>query len=378
MAINRCFQPGDGLMLLADALALLDAGLAAVAATEAVPLAAAPGRALAEDITALIDVPPHDNSAVDGYAVFFDDLEPEAETILPVTGRAAAGHPLDRPARRGEAVRIFTGALMPEGLDTIMMQEDCRPEGERVAIAPGIERGANRRARGEDFTAGSKVLRRGMRLRPQDLGQAAAAGRIVDRDIDHQRDEQPLNDSQHAVVVALHIAEGSQHGDVRHPGRFGELDLLGANLREQIDLPRLGASQQAARRGRRHLAGVEGRAARSQCLQVFGDRLAHRAVARLAIPGVREHLHIDRILLEALLHDPHIHVQHIFVCNLVAGHIIEAGPDPAVPVPWNTVLAFICGIEEGRSIPEMLGSRIRFAKRYMLRKTLFRVMAGSA
>jgi molybdopterin molybdotransferase len=164
-------------MRVEEARALLDQVVAQVCEAEAVPLHLALGRVLLEDIVAAFDVPPHENSAVDGYAVFFDDLDPKAETLMPVTGRAAAGHPLDRPARRGEAIRIFTGAVMPEGLDTIMMQEDCRLEGDRVAIAPGIKRGANRRARGEDFAAGSKVLHRGMRLRPQDLGQAAATGR---------------------------------------------------------------------------------------------------------------------------------------------------------------------------------------------------------
>jgi molybdopterin molybdotransferase len=109
--------------------------------------------------------------------VFFDDLDPEGETRLPVTGRAAAGHPLTGPAKRGEAVRIFTGAAMPEGPDTVMMQEDCRLEGDTVVIAPGIKRGANRRARGEDIRAGAVVLAEGLRLRAQDLGQAAAVGR---------------------------------------------------------------------------------------------------------------------------------------------------------------------------------------------------------
>ena len=86
-----------------------------------------------------MDVPPHDNSAVDGYAVFHDDLNPDGETILPIGGRAAAGHPLDRPARRGEAIRIFTGAPMPDGPDTVMMQEDTREDGDRVVLMPGIK-----------------------------------------------------------------------------------------------------------------------------------------------------------------------------------------------------------------------------------------------
>jgi molybdopterin molybdotransferase len=164
-------------MTTAEALALLASKIGPVTQGESVPLTAALGRILAEDIEAGADVPPHDNSAVDGYAVFFDDLEPDGETNLPITGRAAAGHPLDRPARRGEAIRIFTGAPMPEGPDTVMMQEDCRLAGDRVEIRPGIKRGANRRDRGEDIRSGDLVLRKGARLRAQDLGQAAAVGR---------------------------------------------------------------------------------------------------------------------------------------------------------------------------------------------------------
>ena len=138
---------------------------------------AAIGRILAEDVTSSVDVPPHDNSAVDGYAVNFDDLVAEASTTLPVAGRAAAGHPLGRPARRGEAIRIFTGAPMPAGLDTVLMQEDCVEEAGSVTIPLGIKRGANRRAAGEDVTSGRVVLTRGTRLRPQEIGLAAAVGR---------------------------------------------------------------------------------------------------------------------------------------------------------------------------------------------------------
>ena len=115
------------------------------------------------------DVPPHDNSAVDGYAVFFDDLDPEAETRLPVAGRAAAGHPLGGPGRAATAVRIFTGAPMPEGPDTVMMQEDCRLEGEEVVIAPGIRRGANQPGggRGHPRRQGPGPQRRGSACAPR-------------------------------------------------------------------------------------------------------------------------------------------------------------------------------------------------------------------
>jgi len=176
---DDCFAHGGALMPLDEALALLEERLVPVRGTEAVPLARAAGRVLAADVVAEVDVPPHDNSAVDGYAVFYDDLDPEHETRLPIAGRVAAGSVLDRPARRGEAIRIFTGAPMPDGPDTVMMQEDCREEGDNVVVMPGIRRGANRRHAGEDVHAGDAVLRRGRRLLPQDAGLAAAAGHAV-------------------------------------------------------------------------------------------------------------------------------------------------------------------------------------------------------
>jgi molybdopterin molybdotransferase len=142
-----------------------------------VPLTSAAGRILACDGIATMNLPPHDNSAVDGYAVAHSDLLPDRDTVMPVTGRAAAGHPLDRSARRGEAIRIFTGAPMPDGTDTVMMQEDCTFEYGRVLLRPGITRGANRRHAGEDVTEGEVALPRGQRLRAPDLGLAAALGR---------------------------------------------------------------------------------------------------------------------------------------------------------------------------------------------------------
>ena len=173
---DDCFAHGGALMPLDDALARLGEALRPVTQCETVALAEASGRVLAADVVSGVDLPPHDNSAVDGYAVYFDDLDPEAETRLPVGGRVAAGQLLDRPAVRGEAIRIFTGAPMPEGPDTVLMQEDCREEGAKVTIAPGIARGANRRRAGEDLRAGEVALRAGRRLLPQDIGLAAATG----------------------------------------------------------------------------------------------------------------------------------------------------------------------------------------------------------
>ena len=174
---DDCFAHGGRLMTTAEALDLLAEKVTPLGDAESVSLPEALGRILAEDIVATHDVPPHDNSAVDGYAVYFDDLDPDGETRLPIAGRVTAGHPLDAPARTGTATRIFTGARMPDGPDTVMMQEDCALDGETVSIRPGIKRGANRRLRGEDISAGATVLSAGRRLRPQDLGQAAAVGR---------------------------------------------------------------------------------------------------------------------------------------------------------------------------------------------------------
>ncbi len=173
---DDCFAHGGPLMTTAEALARIAEVASAVTEPETVPLRAANRRILAADVVAGRAVPPHDNAAVDGYAVFFDDLSPDGETQLPVTGRIAAGHPLGRPARRGEALRIFTGAVMPEGPDTVMMQEDCRAEGDSVVIMAGIKRGANWRDAGEDIQAGATILHAGHRLRPQDVGLAASVG----------------------------------------------------------------------------------------------------------------------------------------------------------------------------------------------------------
>jgi molybdopterin molybdotransferase len=173
---DDCFAFGGELMRAAEAIRILAERVEPVATPETVPLAAARGRTLAEDLVAQRDVPPHDNAAVDGYAVYFDDLSAERETRLRVAGRVAAGYALDEPAERGTAVRIFTGAPMPEGPDTLFMQEDARIEGNEVILPAGIKRGANRRKAGEDVKAGTTILKKGQRLRPQDIGLAASVG----------------------------------------------------------------------------------------------------------------------------------------------------------------------------------------------------------
>ena len=107
--------------------------------TEQIALNKALNRILAENVIALGNVPAENNSAVDGYSIFFDDLNKTGTTELPVIGKAAAGRPLNRIQKRGEAVRILTGAVMPNGAhpenpDTVLMQEDIQFENEKVII----------------------------------------------------------------------------------------------------------------------------------------------------------------------------------------------------------------------------------------------------
>ncbi|GAB4369837.1 MAG: molybdopterin molybdotransferase MoeA [Kiloniellaceae bacterium] len=174
---DDCFAHGGRLMRVDEARRLLADTIVPVTESEAVALHDALGRILAEDVVSPVNIPPAPNSAVDGYAVFHADLNQERDTRLPVIGRVAAGQRDIPQAKRGSAIRIFTGARLPEGLDTVMMQEDCEEDGDAVVIRPGIRKGANAREIGEDVKAGSVVLHKGQKLRPQDVGQAAAVGR---------------------------------------------------------------------------------------------------------------------------------------------------------------------------------------------------------
>jgi len=178
---DDCFAFGGELMRADEAIGILAARVSTIAAPGPVPLTKAMGRVLADDVVAGRNVPPHDNAAVDGYAVYFEDLNPGAETRLKLAGRVAAGQSLGDTPARGTAVRVFTGAPMPAGVDTCFMQEDCKvvPDSagvDTIVFPPGIKRGANRRKAGEDVKAGSTILKRGQRLRPQDIGLAASVG----------------------------------------------------------------------------------------------------------------------------------------------------------------------------------------------------------
>ena len=173
---DDCFAFSGPLLPIAEVERILRDRIAPIAEVETVPLAAARGRVVASDIMAPIALPPFDNSAVDGYAVRHADLKPEGDTRLAVGERVTAGRAAAHALGAGEAIRIFTGAPMPAGADTVFMQEDVQVDGAAVKVPPGLKLGANRRLVGEDVRLGSVLLPAGRRLDAQQVALAAAVG----------------------------------------------------------------------------------------------------------------------------------------------------------------------------------------------------------
>lgn len=155
---------------------LISRFLAPVTAVERVHVRAALGRVLAEDVVSPLSVPAHDNSAMDGYAVRFSDLRESAATTLRIAGTAYAGAPFAGSLEPGECVRIMTGAVVPQGADTIVMQEHAEAKGAQVTVGTGNRKGQHLRRAGEDLALGQVALKRGAALRPAEIGLVASLG----------------------------------------------------------------------------------------------------------------------------------------------------------------------------------------------------------
>jgi len=173
---DDCFAFGGPMMAVDEAVGLIAARVTRIEEVETVTLAEADGRILAHDIAAPLPLPPFTNSAVDGYAVASRDLPKREAEAFPVLGRVQAGASPEDVIKARHAVRIFTGAPMPAGADTVFMQEDVRLEGGKVVLPAGLKPGANVRPAGEDIPLGHAALRAGQRLRPQDVALVAAFG----------------------------------------------------------------------------------------------------------------------------------------------------------------------------------------------------------
>jgi len=160
-----------------EALAHLRAHLSCVVTAETQPVAEASGRILAENVTAQRANPPFANAAVDGYAFAFATLLDQTIHSLPlVEGRSAAGAPFEGTVSFGQAIRILTGASLPEGVDTVIMQEDVLVEDNEIRFEAGLKAGANCRAMGEDISEGEIALVAGTKLGPQELGFLVSIG----------------------------------------------------------------------------------------------------------------------------------------------------------------------------------------------------------
>ena len=202
--LDDCFLHDKDRLKHHEALAILRDRLSAIASVETVRLEDALERILAEDVTAPRDVPLADNSAVDGYAFRHSDFD-EAGGFFRLNQRVAAVHASVAVLGPWAAARIFTGAVMPPGADTVAMQEDCEThaqDGENFVIIPqGLKPGANRRKAGEDVAAGTSILKAGQRLRPQDIAAIASTGQAEIR-----------------VYRKLRVALVSTGDELRRPG----------------------------------------------------------------------------------------------------------------------------------------------------------------
>jgi len=161
---------------VARANEVIRAFVAPITGVETLPVRATLGRVLAEDIVSPINVPSHDNSAMDGFAVRSADLSAEAPAVLSEIGVALAGKEYRGEVGPGQCVRIMTGAVMPQGTDTVVIQEIVKVDGKHVTVPPGQEPGQHRRLAGEDLEKGRSALKAGALIRPAELGLIASLG----------------------------------------------------------------------------------------------------------------------------------------------------------------------------------------------------------
>ena len=173
---NDCFKYSKKRISLEKAVSILEKRIKCIKKTEKIELDQALGRILSKDIISKINVPPSNNSAVDGYAFKHSDLNKKSETILKLAGRITAGQNFNKKIKKGEIARIFTGARVPEGADTVIMQEDCNTTDNEIVLKPGIFKGANIRKKGEDIKYGKKIISKGSKLKAQDIALIASVG----------------------------------------------------------------------------------------------------------------------------------------------------------------------------------------------------------
>ncbi|OQY56019.1 MAG: molybdopterin molybdenumtransferase MoeA [Candidatus Parabeggiatoa sp. nov. 2] len=176
MKTYSCDDYDPNSLSVEEALRSIDRDLQPIRGEEQLAIRNALGRVLAEDVLSKINVPPHDNSAMDGYALRGADLPTEGKTQLTLVGSSLAGQPCTETIQAGQSARIFTGAVMPTGADTVIMQEHVEKQGDTITIGAEHKPGQHVRPAGEDITIGQVVLKAGKRLQPADIGLFASLG----------------------------------------------------------------------------------------------------------------------------------------------------------------------------------------------------------
>lgn len=236
--IDDCFVHDKDRLRHADALALIKARVGPVADLETVRIEEAAGRILGEPVKASRTVPPQDNSAVDGYAFRQADYQATGGWFA-VTDRIVAGHAPARGLQPGAAARIFTGAMMPDGADSVAMQEDCERHEQDgkpfVAIPPGLKAGANRRKAGEDLMSGDPIAEPGQILRAQDVAAIASIGRAELKVF--RRLRVALLSTGDEIIRPGGSADDGQSYDSNHYLLRALLEPLGANITDLGVLP---------------------------------------------------------------------------------------------------------------------------------------------
>lgn len=318
--VDDCFRAGATLLSHDDAIAQLRDRIQPVASIESVSLAAASGRILARPAVATHPVPAHTNAAVDGFAFRFADYDAARGATLPVEGRAAAGHPLAHRPQSGTAVEILTGAVMPDGLDTCVMQEDCAREGGGsrmlVAIPAGLKKGANVRKAGEDVVAGTELLSTGDVLRPQDLAALASIG------LGEVQCFAPLrvaivSTGDEILEAGARALQPGEVFDANRPMLSALLSTLGARVDD------LGIWRDDRAEVQRRLAGLEGR---YDVLLTSGG----------ASKGAEDHMAASLAALGS---------RHFWEIAVKPGRPMmfgQIGPTIVIGLPGNPVAVFVC------------------------------------
>jgi molybdopterin molybdotransferase len=230
-ASSGCGGHHASAMTLEAALDTVLKSVNVVAESESVGLLDASGRILAQDVVSAINVPGHTNSAMDGYALRWEDTRAPGDTSLHVVGESFAGHPHTGTLQAGECVRIMTGAVVPESADTVIIQEDTQRTGDMVALQAECRRGDHVRLAGEDIEAGSVVLLAGRKLRAADLGLLASIG------VPQVRVRRRVKVAYFSTGDELRaVGETLQSGQIHDSNRYTLHAMLGEAGVESIDL----------------------------------------------------------------------------------------------------------------------------------------------